>query len=143
MQPLNGDRGCKSYRITIAEPSHWTRMNFHQNESNVEMTNDSISHLEPVTAEWFTSIADRYELPPAKCRTLLVAAEAFDRAQACRQEVEVSGLIVLDRYGQRKVHPAVDAEKSAKTLYLSAMKSVDLDNLAEPTAAGPAAKYLA
>ena len=51
--------------------------------------------------------------------------------------------MVSDRYGQQKVNPAADAEKSAKSLYLAAMKSVDLDNVAEPVTRGVAAKYLA
>ncbi len=35
------------------------------------------------------------------------------------------------------------AEKSAKSLYLAAMKSLDLDNVSEPVTRGVAAKYLA
>ena len=46
--------------------------------------------------------------------------------------------MVFDRYSQSKVHPAVDAEKSAKSLYLAAMKSLDLDTVPEPVTKGPA-----
>jgi hypothetical protein len=104
---------------------------------------DDISLLTTATTCWYTAITDKHRLSAEKKRTLLVAAEAFDRSQQCRKQVATDGLMVSDRYGQQKVNPAADAEKSAKTLYLSAMKSVDLDNVAEPTAAGPAAKYLA
>jgi hypothetical protein len=51
--------------------------------------------------------------------------------------------MVLDCYEQWRVNPAADAEKSAKSLYLAAMKSLDLDNVSEPVTRGPAAKYLA
>ena len=106
------------------------------------MKADDIAHLDPVTAEWFTDIAEKYELSTAKRRTLLVAAEAFDRSQQCRREVAAVGLMVLDRYEQRRVNPAVDAEKSAKSLYLAALKSLDLDSIPEPVTDGFAAKYL-
>ncbi|MCH2212848.1 MAG: hypothetical protein MK110_16210 [Fuerstiella sp.] len=106
------------------------------------MNPEDIGHLDPGTAEWYTDIAEMYQLSTVKLRTLLVAAEAFDRSQQCRREVEAAGLMVLDRYGQSKVHPASDAEKSAKSLYLAALKSLDLDNVPEPVTRGPAHKYL-
>ena len=103
---------------------------------------DDISHLTIETSCWYTAIMERYRLSADKKRTLLVAAEAFDRAKDCREQVAASGLMVFDRYSQSKVHPAVDAEKSAKSLYLAAMKSLDLDNVPEPVTRGPAHKYL-
>ena len=56
---------------------------------------------------------------------------------------EASGLMVPDRYGQPKIHPAVDSQKSAAATFLAAMKALALDGLGEPVAKGPASKYLA
>ena len=105
--------------------------------------NDDIEHLSLPTRHWFTSIDERYRLSNDRRRTLLVAAEAFDRSQMCRRQVAADGLMVTDRYGQQKVNPAADAEKSAKSLYLASMKALALDGLGEPVAEGPASKYLA
>jgi hypothetical protein len=50
--------------------------------------------------------------------------------------------MVLDCYEQWRVNPAADAEKSAKSLHLAALKSLDLDNVSEPVTGGFAAKCL-
>ena len=73
---------------------------------------------------------------------LQCAGEMFDRSEECRRQVEVDGLLVRDRYGQQKLNPAADAERRAKSLFLQAMKSLDLDNVPEPVTKGPASKYL-
>ena len=51
--------------------------------------------------------------------------------------------MISDRYGQEKIHPAVDSQKSAAATFLSAMKALALDELGEPLTPGPASKYLA
>jgi len=41
--------------------------------------------------------------------------------------------MIPDRYGQPKIHPAVDSQKSAAATFLAAMKSLALDELAGTT----------
>ena len=104
---------------------------------------DDIEHLTSETRRWYASILERHQLSPDKQRILLTAAESFDRGQACRQEVEARGMMLVDRYGQPKIHPAVDSQKSAAATFLAAMKALALDGLGEPLTQGPASKYLA
>ena len=58
---------------------------------------DDIAHLTIETSCWYTATMERYRLSAEKKRTLLVAAEAFDRAKDCREQVAASGLMVFDR----------------------------------------------
>jgi len=102
---------------------------------------DDVSHLSIATHAWFTSIDERYRLSNDRRRMLLVADEMFDRSEECRRQVAADGLMVRDRYGQQKVHPAADAERAAKSLFLQAMKNLVLDDVSEPVT-GPASKYL-
>ena len=85
------------------------------------------SHLRPATKKWYDSIRAEYSLESHHLRILLTAAESWDRAAQAREAIEQTGLLVLDRYGQHKVNPAVEAERSCKILFLRSIRELGLD----------------
>lgn len=93
-------------------------------------------HLRPTTAEWFTGVLDDFELDAHHIRLLTLAAEAWDRCQAAREIVDAEGLIVLDRFGQQKQHPAIAIERDARVGFCRVLRELALD-IDEPADSRP------
>ncbi|MCA9113961.1 MAG: P27 family phage terminase small subunit [Planctomycetaceae bacterium] len=85
------------------------------------------THLSTATRRWYDAIEREYELESHHKRILLTAAEMWDRAAEARAAIEKTGLMVTDRYGQLKVNPAVECERSSKVLFLRAVRELGLD----------------
>ena len=47
--------------------------------------------------------------------------------QQARELIEAEGLIVEDRFGQKKAHPAVAIERDAKASFLRCIRELGLD----------------
>ena len=62
-------------------------------------------------------------------RVLLCALEAWQRAAGCRECIDRDGPLVVDRWGQKKPHPLLAAERDARAQYLAALKHLNLDLL--------------
>jgi phage terminase small subunit len=82
---------------------------------------------------------EEYELEPHHIRLLSEAAHAWDRAQQARALVDHDGLVVRDRFGQAKAHPAVAIERDSRSLYVRICRELDLDNVAEVESRPPRA----
>jgi len=52
---------------------------------------------------------------------------SLDRAEECRRLIKESGLLVADRYGQRKINPLVAAERDARAGFLTGLRFLGLD----------------
>ena len=85
------------------------------------------SHLLKATREWWASVLEKWELEQHHVRILTLAAEAWDRSTKCRRIIARQGLIVNDRYGQPRLHPAADEERRGKSLFSSLVKQLKLD----------------
>lgn len=92
-----------------------------------KQTKLSTTHLRPPTRKWFDEICRDYHLQSHHLRLLLTAGEMWDRASAARAEVERDGITIQDRYGQPRVHPAVECERSSKVLFIKALREMGLD----------------
>ena len=66
---------------------------------------------------------------------LQTALEAFDRMRGAQTAISKDGLVVRDRWGQTKPHPAASIERDARAQYLGALKQLNLDT--EPLRDGP------
>ena len=97
-----------------------------------------IDHLEPDTRVWFSQIATDFELESHHLQVLLIASEMLDRAAAARESITEHGVMILDRYGCWKSNPAVEVERSSKTLFLKSLRELGLD-VEEPTSTRPKA----
>ena len=63
------------------------------------------------------------------------ALEALDRMREARALLREDGLVVRDRFGQSRPHPAAGIERDAKGIFLRNMKALGLD--LEPVNARP------
>jgi P27 family predicted phage terminase small subunit len=58
---------------------------------------------------------------------LQTGLEAFDRMRQCQEIIKRDGPMVLDKWGQRKSHPLLPAERDARSQMLAALKALHLD----------------
>jgi P27 family predicted phage terminase small subunit len=84
-------------------------------------------HLAVATRRWWTNVVGTYELEEHHVRLLTLAAEAFDRATEARTVLARDGIIVTDRYGSPKAHPAVAIERDSRTAFARMIRELDLD----------------
>jgi hypothetical protein len=63
-----------------------------------------------------------------------VSGECLDRIVAAQSAIKQHGEVVLDRYGSPKLNPALALEKDARNGLLAALKALNLDIDAAPTA---------
>jgi hypothetical protein len=64
---------------------------------------------------------------------LRAALEARDRAEAARLQIEQEGMTTIDRFGIRKLHPLIPAERDNRAAYLQGLKQLNLDHTAMRT----------
>ena len=83
---------------------------------------------EEAQAVW-RSIASEYDIDDAGGIAVLNAAcESFDRMRQAAAIVNAEGMVVADRFGQSKPHPATIIERDARAAYLSGIKQLRLDD---------------
>ena len=85
---------------------------------------------------WWQRLTNEYEITDDAGLLLLeTAMQAFDRLRECQAAIARDGQMVLDRFGQRKAHPLLPAERDARAQMLAALKALNLD--VEPIHAQP------
>lgn len=72
------------------------------------------THLQPVTRAWWESVVRRWQLEEDHVRLLTLAAEAWDRGQEARQQVEQDGLMVPTKAGGPRLHPCVKVKNKPR-----------------------------
>ena len=65
---------------------------------------------------WRDVLAE-YELSAAELEVLRSALVALDRADQAAAVVDAEGVVVVDRYGSPKAHPATDIEARNRTIF--------------------------
>jgi phage terminase small subunit len=83
------------------------------------------------TRRWWVSVVATYRLEEHHVRLLTLAGEAWDRAAQAREVLARDGIVVSDRYGAPKAHPAVAIERDARIAFARMVRELDLDG--EPT----------
>jgi phage terminase small subunit len=90
-------------------------------------------HLEAPERQLWDQLHQSFDLrDPAALALLTVAMESSARARRCRERIDADGEAVTDRFGQIRQHPLIPAERDAKSSFLSAMRSLNLDLTAVP-----------
>ena len=86
------------------------------------------SHLRPETVLWWAGIVGEYDLEVADLRVLEAACIHWDRAAAARVAITESetGLLIQDRFGCPREHPAISIEQNATRLFLAALRQLGL-----------------
>ncbi|MGD9890307.1 MAG: P27 family phage terminase small subunit [Dehalococcoidia bacterium] len=84
-------------------------------------------HLSVATRKWWAQIVADYVLESHHLKILTLAAEAWDRGQTAREVLDREGLTFIDRFGQPKARPEVAIARDSATVYLRALRELDLD----------------
>ncbi len=95
-------------------------------------------HLSTPSRTWWESVVSSYELEPHHIRLLTHAAESWDRAAEARKLVDKEGIVILDRFGQQKEHPATRIERDSRLTFAKLLRELALD-VEAPDAARPPA----
>jgi P27 family predicted phage terminase small subunit len=84
--------------------------------------------LSPEARGWWESIQLEYAVAdPGGLLILASAVEAFDRMRQAQRRLRREGLTTVDRFGQRKAHPATVIERDSRSAMLAALKQLNLD----------------
>ena len=83
--------------------------------------------LRPSTKRWINSIKRRYELEDFHERLLVLAGQAWDRATEAREFLAEDGAVIVDRFEQKKPHPAVQIESQAMLNFAKLLREIGLD----------------
>jgi len=85
-------------------------------------------HLSVEGRRMWSKLLDEFALDDAAGLALLQAAcEARDRSQQARQMIAKDGLVLEDRFGQQKAHPACAIERDARGQMIAALRALRLD----------------
>jgi hypothetical protein len=85
-------------------------------------------HLKPATRRWMRGILDEFEIDATdgSLAKLILAAEALDRTNEARDLIAREGLTTMDRFGQKKAHPAAAVQRDFSTLHARLMRELNL-----------------
>jgi phage terminase small subunit len=86
-------------------------------------------HLSDSSSELYLQLAEEYQLDrePHALEVLRLACEALDRCAQARKAIETDGPIVINRFGEKRTHPAVALERDSRTAALRALRELSLD----------------
>ena len=73
-----------------------------------------------------------YELEPPQLRILQLLGEALDRADRAQKILDKDDVVVVDRFGQRKAHPAVGIKRDAEVVAARMVRELALEDEAMP-----------
>lgn len=73
--------------------------------------------LGPAGRRWWKTVFEGFDPLPEQVELVRLAAIQLDRAAAARAEVEKAGMFEKDRYGGSRLHPGIDAERQATTVF--------------------------
>jgi P27 family predicted phage terminase small subunit len=76
---------------------------------------------------WWRRIVGEWELDDAGFLLLESALECFDRMRQAQELLAKDGLVIQDRFGQSKSHPAATIERDSKAGMLRALRALNLN----------------
>lgn len=84
-------------------------------------------HLRVAAKRMWQRLLSDYQIDDSAGLSLLEAACAsYQRAEDARKIVRREGLTVLDRFNQKKTHPACSVERDARSQMISALRALKL-----------------
>ena len=103
--------------------------------------NEIPKHLRPETAEWVRHVLSEYELESHHEKILIQAAETLDRIIEARETIARDGAYYRDRFGQPRVHPAVDVERNGRIVFARLVRELNLSADEVMESRPPSLKY--
>jgi phage terminase small subunit len=86
-------------------------------------------HLTAPSKAIYRRVMEDFQLAkePHAVRILVLALEASDRAEQARTAIAREGLLVNDRFGQARPHPAIMIERDARLAVARLFRELSLD----------------
>ncbi len=88
--------------------------------------------LQPATQKWVNYCMKSWNIDQHYERILILAAQAWDRCQQARGEIQKDGITIKDRYSAIKVHPAVAIERDSRLAFARLIRELQLDSEPPP-----------
>lgn len=85
------------------------------------------AHLSREAKAWWRRITEEFTIDGGAELVLQATLEAFDRSRQARNVLEKDGLVIEDRFGQKKAHPAAAIERDAYATMLRGWRLLGLD----------------
>lgn len=84
--------------------------------------------LSAAAKKWRDSLVKEYQITDKGGLAVLeIGAQAFDRLQECRAEIEADGCTVRDKFNQIKPHPLLSCERDSRAQVMQALKILNLN----------------
>jgi P27 family predicted phage terminase small subunit len=78
--------------------------------------------------KFYQKIAMDYSIDDEAGKALLLAAsEAWQRCRQAQKLISKEGIVLADRFGQKKPHPACAIERDSRQQVISALKALNLN----------------
>jgi hypothetical protein len=74
-------------------------------------------HLGTETRRWIDGILEDFTRKSHHFKILVKAAEAHERGEEARKILKTEGIVITDRFGTKKAHPAVAIERDARVAF--------------------------
>lgn len=87
----------------------------------------NLDHLAEPTRAWVAYVLAEFDLDRHHHRLLILAAQAYDRAEEAREILARDGLTYLDRFGAPKARPEVSVERDSRIAFARLLRELDLD----------------
>jgi len=84
-------------------------------------------HLKPRSKAFWKSLCSTYVFEAHDLERLRIVCEALDTIDACEESMRTDGLLVLDRYGCKRTHPAFATARDARALVLRGLRELAVD----------------
>lgn len=85
------------------------------------------SGLRLPTRKWFNRVKNEWDLNEHHLRLLLNVCCCWDRAQQARETIAEQGLFIVDRFDQRREHPAAKTERDSMIAFTRILRELGLD----------------
>ncbi len=86
------------------------------------------AHLSAASRRWFGHVVAEFNLEPQHVRLLQLAAEAWDEGEEARKLLARAGLVVTDRFGQERAHPAVAIRRDSRIAFARLVRELALED---------------
>ena len=81
--------------------------------------------LRPDTKAWMEATQKLYVMQSHQIRILLLAAFAWDRGTAAREEIAAKGISFVDRFSNIKIQPSIKVESDSAALFARLIKDLN------------------
>ncbi len=88
--------------------------------------------LSPEAREWWSTIAEDYDLKISDYKILTLAARQLDRATEARQSLKKHGLVLVDKHGVCRPRAEIIIERNATVLFARLVRELRLGGEADP-----------